>query len=80
MISDTHPEAERRVIEALRKLSVAERLRLTFSLCDRTLALARRAIAKICPDAPAVEINRRFIEVHYGKELAARYQAHMDSR
>ena len=70
-MNDTHPEAERVQIEIMRKMSVQRRAALASLLRNRTYALARRAIALARPELSPLEQKLLFIEVSYGKELAA---------
>lgn len=70
MLSDTHPDAEKVQIELLRKASVAERAARLWSLNRMAIRLARRAIARAHPDFNRDELNLKFVELHYGKELA----------
>ena len=68
---DTDPEAERVQVELLQAAPVARRLRLAISLSATVIRSARRALAAARPGASSEEIDLQFIELHYGKELAA---------
>jgi hypothetical protein len=72
MLSDTSPEAEKVQIELLRRCSVAERFAKVRSLTARTFGLSKRAIARANPDLSPQELQIKFIELHYGKDLADR--------
>ncbi len=77
MLSDTSPEAEKVQIELLRKLTVAERFAKVRALTARTVRLSKRAIARANPNLSPEELKVRFIELHYGKELAQRVRAYL---
>ncbi|MHC4176827.1 MAG: hypothetical protein ACYSWU_04940 [Planctomycetota bacterium] len=77
MFSDTSPEAEKVQIELLRKLTVAERFAKVRALTARTVRLSKRAIARANPDLSPEDLKVRFIELHYGKDLAQRVRAYV---
>ncbi len=77
---DTHPEVERVQIELLRKASVARRLELGFALSQEALELAQEGIRRANPNASEEEIRLIFVEVNYGKKLANRVRAYLDTR
>ena len=77
MLSDTSREAETVQIELLRKLTLAERFAKLRALTARTVRLSKRAIARANPDLSPEELKLRFIELHYGKELAERVRAYL---
>jgi len=78
--SDTHPEAERVQIDLLRRASTAERFALACSLTATAVSLARRAIARANPDFSPREVDLKFVELHYGKELASRVRRYLEGR
>ena len=80
MLSDTSREAETVQIELLRKLTLAERFAKLRALTARTVRLSKRAIARANPDLDSDELKVRFIELHYGKELAAQVRAYLRDR
>ena len=67
---DTDPEAARVQLELLRRASPARRLALALSLSRTVLGLSRRGIARRLPGAGEEEVGLRFVELHYGRELA----------
>jgi hypothetical protein len=69
---DTSPEAERVLIELLRKASPARKFAMMVSanLAARELALA--GLRARYPDEPPVRLRRRLAEVWLGSELAAK--------
>ncbi len=80
MLSDTSPEAEKVQIELLRRATNAERLALALSMTDLTVRLARRAIARANPGLSQHELDLKFVEIHYGKELAERVREYLRAR
>jgi len=71
MLSDTSAEAHRVQIELLRKATVAERVAKARSLTTMAVGLSRRAIAQAHPHWTLREVELKFVELHYGKKLAA---------
>ena len=80
MLSDTSLEAEKIQIELLRRSTVAERFAKVRALTARTVGLSKRAIARANPDLSPEELRLRFIELHYGKDLAERVRRYVNSR
>ena len=80
MLSDTHPEAEKVQIDLLRKASTSERFALMCSLTATAISLSRRAIARANPDLSPQEVDLKFVELHYGKELASRVRRYLKRR
>ena len=80
MHSDTHPDAEKVQIDLLRKASTSERFALTCSLTATAISLSRRAIARADPDLSPREIDLKFVELHYGRELAGRLRRYLETR
>jgi hypothetical protein len=67
---DTDPEAERVQIELLRRAGLPARVRIAASLTRTVIALARRAIRRSLGNASEDDVAVRFVELHYGQELA----------
>lgn len=80
MLSDTSPEAEKVQIELLRQATVAERFAMMESLTTMTINLSRRAIARAHPELTPEELKLKWVELHYGKELAARVREYVKKR
>jgi len=80
MLTDTHPEAEKIRIDLLRKISVGERFLKVRALTARTVGLSKRAIARANPDLCAEEVKLKFIELHYGRDLAERVREYLRNR
>jgi hypothetical protein len=72
--ADTSVEAERVQIELLRAAPVARRLQLALSLSATVIGAARRALERSRPNASRRELDVRFVELHYGSDLAAAVQ------
>jgi hypothetical protein len=72
VIDDTHPEARRIQFECLRRLTDDERLAMMCELTAMTTFLSRRAVRDSMPGATEQQVLLRWIELVYGKELAAR--------
>lgn len=80
MLSDTTPQAEKVLIELFRNATVAERLARMRTLTAATIALSKRAIARANPELSATEVGLRFVEFHYGGNLANAVREHLDAR
>ena len=78
--ADTTPEAERVQVALLRAAPVARRLHLAFALSATVIGAARRAIARARPNASPRELDLRFVELHYGADLAAALRADLERR
>ncbi len=69
-LGDTDPEAARVQLELLRRASPARRVALALSLSRTVLGLSRRGLERRSPSASEEEISLRFVELHYGRDLA----------
>jgi hypothetical protein len=78
--ADTTADAERVQLELLRAAPVARRLHLALSLSATVIGSARRALARAYPDASSRELDLRFVELHYGTDVAADLKVHLDRR
>ncbi len=78
--ADTSAESERVQIELIRRAPVSRRLHLAWSLSATVIAVARQALIRVQPDASPLEIDLRFVELHYGSELAAALRAELGAR
>ena len=77
---DTSVEAERVQIDLIRAAPVSRRLHMAWSLSATVIGLARQALARAQPDASTQEIDLRFVELHYGLDLAAALRAELTRR
>ena len=71
-VDDTHPAARARQIELLRAAGPARRFAVARSLTRTVGSLSRRALRRRHPGATEAELNRMFVELHYGADLARR--------
>jgi hypothetical protein len=79
-VSDTHPEAERILIESLRAAGPQGRGRILSDLINDALWRSHRAIARANPGVNEQERGLLFIEFHYGRELADRVRRFLKER
>ena len=80
MLTDTHPEAEAVLVELWRAKTPAERFTRVCELSEMTRQNAKRAIQHAQPDASPEVVGLRFIELHYGRDLASRVREHLQRR
>jgi hypothetical protein len=78
MLSDTHPDAERVRIELFRRMSFTKRLEMARDLTATVIRLSRRAIARANPHLSEQDVNLRWVELTYGKDLALGLRAHLE--
>jgi hypothetical protein len=69
--SDTSIEAERVQSDLLRAAPVSRRLHLAWSLSATVIGAARRALTRQNPRLSQADLDVRFVELHYGRELGA---------
>jgi len=69
--ADTDPEAESVQIDLLRQAGVARRAGMALALSGQVIGLARRALRRSLERATEDQIALRFVELHYGRDLAA---------
>jgi hypothetical protein len=79
-ISDTHPSAAQVQLALLRRATIARRFQLARALSEWTIQLSRRGIREMMPAASELELGLRFVELHYGADLAARLSAYLARR
>ena len=53
---------------------------MALSLSAQVIGLARRAIRESLPGATEEEVGLRFVELHYGRELAAELRTFLSAR
>jgi len=78
--ADTDPKAEKVQLDLLRAATVARRTALAFSLSETVIGMARRAIRRQSPDLTDQDLLLRFVEIHYGPELAERLRENLLER
>ena len=72
--------AEAMQIELMRRAAPRERAGMALRLSDETIALARRAIDRAWPHLTPLERQLKFVELHYGADLAARLERWLSRR
>lgn len=68
--ADTDLQAETIQLGLLRKATLERRVAIAASLSETAVKLATRAIRHQNPDLGDPEVLLRFVEIHYGSELA----------
>lgn len=76
-LSDTDATAAAVQIGLLRRASPDERLRLALSLSATIIGLSRDGIRRREPMLAETEVGLRFVEIHYGAELADAIRARL---
>ncbi len=79
-MTDTSKEAERVQIELLQKAGFQRRLELTCLLSQNAKKMAMDGIARANPTWTKRQIEIKFIEVHYGKDLAQKFSDYLDGK
>ena len=80
MPSDTTFDAEQMQLRLLRDKTPAERFALVARLTSDVVRASKRAIARVHPEFSQREIGYRFIELHYGRELAEATRRYVEAR
>jgi hypothetical protein len=78
--ADTHPAAAAAQLELLRAAGCARRAALARSMSRTVIALSRSELAARMRDADAQTVALRWVELHYGAELAERLRAFLEAR
>jgi hypothetical protein len=74
------PEAERVLLELIRRASPARRASLALSWSRTMMGLARRSLRRSRPEASEDELAVLFVSLHYGDDLAGRLSADLARR
>lgn len=77
---DTSPEAHRVQIELLRRAGPVRRFALARSLSRFAIEASRRALRERHPEEDDRWIALRWVEIHYGQDLAAGLRARLEER
>lgn len=72
MSGDTHPRVQARIDAMFAAMSPAERFAAAVSMTEFVCEQSLAAIAATMPGAPPREVQLRWSELHYGRELTAR--------
>lgn len=78
--SDTTPEAAEVQLRLLREAGVAGRVGLALRLSTEMIRASRRAIALRHPELDEQGVKLRWVELHYGQDLADRIRRHLAAR
>jgi hypothetical protein len=79
-LTDTNPEAEKILIEIRRNMSVSKKLMQVFSFSSEIIKLSKRAISRANPHLTEDEKKILFIRLHYGDDLADKFQSFLAQR
>ena len=78
--ADTTADADRFQVDLIRAAPIARRLHLALSLSATVIGLSRRAVARSLPGASPRDLDLRFVELHYGSEVARDLLADLNRR
>jgi hypothetical protein len=78
--ADTDVEAENVQMALLREAGATRRIRMALSLSAQVIGLAHQAIRRSHPQATDEDVRLRFVELHYGPDLAADVRRFLASR
>jgi hypothetical protein len=76
--TDTSAEAEAVQLQLIRDMSPSERLDKALRLSSQMMRWAKDAIRRRHPEFSTREVTVKFIELHYGAELAAAVREHLE--
>ncbi len=77
--SDTHPAAAAVQLRLLRQASARTRARAMRSLSTTVIELSRRALKARMPGASDTAVAIRWLELHYGEDLAQRVAQRLEA-
>lgn len=78
--TDTSPEAEAIQLDCLRRMTPQQRLSRTCALSQQVKRMAFEAIRRRHPDFSERQVQLLFIELTYGKDLAAEVKRWYEER
>lgn len=78
--TDTDVDAETVQLELLRKMSPQKRAAKAIALSGQVIRMAKAAIRRQFPHFTEEQVGIKFIEVHYGEELASAVETHLQGR
>ena len=78
--ADTDPAADEAQLALLRQAGIGRRARMALSLSGQVIGLARQAIVRTLPAPNPEQAGLRFVELHYGADLAADLRLFLASR
>lgn len=77
---DTTPEAEDVQVALIRAAPIGRRLQLALSFSAAVIGSARQALARLQPDASPRALALRFVEMHYGADVAEQLRTDLERR
>lgn len=78
--ADTTSEAEQVQAGLIRRADIPVRVGRAFGLSAAVIGLARRALARAHPGASPRDLAVRFVELHYGPDLADGLRRHLEQQ
>lgn len=78
--SDTSTKAEAVRLELIRNMPPEQRVRKALGLSSQLLHMAKGAIRGQYPNYSEEQVGIRFIELHYGIELAEAVSSYLEAR
>jgi hypothetical protein len=78
-VTDASVEAEAVLLELIRGIAPSQRIDKSLRLSSELLRCAKAAIRRRYPEFTEDEIAVKFIELHYGSELATAVRARLES-
>ena len=75
---DTSAEAEAVRLELNRRMAPSQRVEKSLRLTSQMMRCCKSAIRRRHPEFTKDEVDVKFIELHYGAELAAAVQARLE--
>jgi hypothetical protein len=76
---DSDAATEKVQLDLLQGAGAARRAQLALSLTGTVIGLARRAIRRSLLEGDEREVCVRFVELHYGRDLAAALRRHLSA-
>jgi hypothetical protein len=78
--SDTSRDAQRVQLELIRGMEPSERVVRTLRWSSQLLCLAKDAIRRRHPEFTDEQVGIKFVELHYGANLAEELRSHLARR
>ena len=69
-VMDTHPDAAAKQVEWMRAAGPQRRFEMARSLTRSVVQLAKRALRRRLGDVTPQELDRAFVALHYGEDVA----------
>jgi hypothetical protein len=80
VIDDTHPAVQARIDAIWAAMSPADRFAAMAEMTDFVITQSRAAIEATMPGASELEVQLRWSEIHYGRELTDRVRRWLGQR